>query len=47
MTDFQSSLLNNNAHIQQFTSDVSTEPIDDVVNTFSHVLHDQAFDTFR
>ena len=46
VTDFQSSLLNNNAHIQQFTSDVSTEPIDDVVNTFSHFLHDQAFDTF-
>ena len=44
--DFQSLLVNNNAHIQQFTSDVSTEPIDDVVKTFSQFLHDQAFDVF-
>ena len=44
--DFQTSLMNKNRYIQQFMSDVSTEPIDDVVNTFSHSLHDQAFDTF-
>ena len=33
--NFKSVLMNNNAHIQQLTSDVSTEPIDDVVKTFS------------
>ena len=32
--EFQTSLMNKNGHIQQFMSDVSTEPIDDVVNTF-------------
>ena len=44
--DFQTSLMNKNGYIQQFMYDVSTEPIDDVVNTFSYFLHDQAFDTF-
>ena len=46
VVNFKSVLMNNNAYIRQLTSDVSTEPIDDVVKTFSQFLHDQAFDVF-
>ena len=44
--DFHSELSSSNVHIQQMTSNADIEPIDDVVRSFTHFLHDKAFDVF-
>ena len=44
--DFKYSLSNENDHITRITTDISNEPIDDVVKNFSNFLHDKAFDIF-
>ena len=44
--DFKNSLSNENAYIEGLTTDVSNDPIDDVVKNFTNFLHDKAFDIF-
>ena len=46
VNDFKNSLSNEHAYIEGLTTDVSNEPIDDVVKNFSNFLHDKAFDIF-
>lgn len=46
VSDFKSLLTNNNEHIQRLISDISSEPIDQVVRNFTQLLHDKAFDVF-
>lgn len=43
---FKQSLSNANDCIQRMTTDISNEPVDDVVKNFTQFLHDKAFDTF-
>ena len=46
VADFKTLLINNNDHIQRLTSDVASEPVDDVVNNFTQFLHDKTFEVF-
>lgn len=43
---FHRNLENNNGVIQRLTIDVSSEPLDHVVQDFTRFLHDKAFDVF-
>ena len=44
--DFKSSLMNKYNCIQQMTSDIDNEPLQDVINNFTQFLHDEAFEIF-
>ena len=44
--DFKSSLSNETDYIGRLTTNVSIEPIDDIVKNFTNFLHDKAFDIF-
>ena len=43
---FHSQLMNNNESLQWLIRDVSTEPIDHMVQDFTRFLHNNAFDVF-
>lgn len=43
---FKQSLSSANDCVQRITTDISNEPVDDVVKNFTQFLHDKAFDTF-
>lgn len=43
---FHTQLMNNNEAFSRLISDVRTEPIDHVVQDFTRLLHDNAFDVF-
>ena len=43
---FHSQLMNNNEHFRRLISDACSEPIDHVVQDFTRLLYDNAFDVF-
>ena len=44
--DFKNALINKSAHIDRLTSDIASEPVENVVRNFTQFLHDEAFEMF-